>query len=405
MKLSQLKTLAARQEKELLETKRLIEQLSANTEKNYSSFAEDRPYAFNAEGLSPSELINECTTSLNRHGFTVIENIIPAEKVAPIREEIESAEIKIERNLSAIKELESTGNSTINPEIQLRPVRRKGYPMKAPNDIIWMPQFAKQLANPLVTSLARRILDDHLRIAQLHLRIIDPDQENQPGGHGLIDIRGANTRGWHADWPHDLSAYGGNDPLKNAGCIRQPFPDVAMCLVMIWYLTDVDSESGGTWAVPGSHKDHRNPRGPQDNINPIAPIPGEIQITAPAGSVFIQDSRSWHSSPKHNNRHRRVAVVNRWCPWWLAVDDFAPGETYNTNMICRPLSLEEYRSLPTALQPLMRHLCPDEKDTLQQPVLDRSQAAANIDKEGIHQRKEDPESLGKSNSHIKVNPS
>ena len=74
-------------------------------------------------------------------------------------------------------------------------------------------------------------------------------------------------------------------------------------------------------------------------------------------------------------------------------------------MICRPLSLEEYRSLPTALQPLMRHLCPDEKDTLQQPVLDRSQAAANIDKEGIHQRKEDPESLGKSNSHIKVNPS
>ena len=250
LKLSQLKKRAARQEQELQETQRLIEQLSTDTEEHNSTFAEDRPYAFNAETLSQTELLDECTMSLNRHGFTVIENIIPTEQVASIREEIESAEIIIERNLAAIKELADTGNSTIRNEIQLRAVRKKGYPQKPPNDIIWMPQFAKHLANPLVTSLTSHVLDDHLRIAQLHLRIVDPDQDGLPGGHGPVEIRGANTRGWHTDWPHDLSAYGGGDPLKNAGCVRQPFPDVTMCLVMIWYLSDVDSESGGTWVVP-----------------------------------------------------------------------------------------------------------------------------------------------------------
>jgi len=50
----------------------------------------------------------------------------------------------------------------------------------------------------------------------------------------------------------------------------------------------------------------------------------------------------------HNfNKQERVTVVNRWCPWWLSVDDFAPGSRYN--VICRPLSHSEYLALPTEL--------------------------------------------------------
>ena len=54
------------------------------------------------------------------------------------------------------------------------------------------------------------------------------------------------------------------------------------------YLTDVDGSSGGTWVVPGSHRDPRNPRGPEDGITVSAPIPGEMQVVASAGSVFVQ---------------------------------------------------------------------------------------------------------------------
>ena len=72
-----------------------------------------------------------------------------------------------------------------------------------------------------------------------------------------------------------------------------------MC-VIIFYLNDVDEKSGGTWVIPGSHKDKRTPEAQKDNITLTAPISGEMQVRSRAGSVFIQDSRLWHSSPLHN---------------------------------------------------------------------------------------------------------
>ena len=47
--------------------------------------------------------------------------------------------------------------------VELRPVRRGGHPPKVPNDIVWLPRYAQQLANPFVVGVARRVLDDHLR--------------------------------------------------------------------------------------------------------------------------------------------------------------------------------------------------------------------------------------------------
>ncbi|HIN31565.1 MAG: hypothetical protein VCF25_32270 [Candidatus Poribacteria bacterium] len=126
-----------------------------------------------------------------------------------------------------------------------------------------------------------------------------------------------------------------------------------------------------------------------------------MQVTASAGSVYIQDSRSWHASAMHNPSGReRVAMVNRWCPWWLSVDDYAPGGIYN--MVCRPLSHLEYLALPTDLQPLMRHLCPDEQDTLQQPVLDRAKAAHLRTRWGFRQLEKNPDSLARANAYIRV---
>ena len=71
-------------------------------------------------------------------------------------------------------------------------------------------------------------------------------------------------------------------------------------------------------------------------------------------------------------------------------------------MVCRPLSHSEYLALPTDLQPLMRHLCPDEQDTLQQPVLDRAKAAHFRTLWGFHQLEENPASLAQANAHIHV---
>jgi hypothetical protein len=56
-------------------------------------------------------------------------------------------------------------------------------------------------------------------------------------------------------------------------------------------MTDVDEDSGGTFCVPGAHRATNNPRGPADGITVSAPIPGEMQCRAPAGSVYIQGEK------------------------------------------------------------------------------------------------------------------
>ena len=374
--------------------------------------SQSRGYAFDADAEAAAEGASE---ALARYGFCVIDNVISPDEVPAIRAEVDRAEATIAGNMAAIRDwlaqhpgsTESVASTKAVLEaapanVELRPVRRVGLPPKPPNDIVWLPRYARHLAHPTLVGVAKRVLDDHLKIAQLHLRPIAAGDGDTPGGFGRARYRGrADTREWHTDWPHDLSAYGASRPLENAGCIRQPFPDVAMCLVMIWYLTDVDAGSGATWVVPGSHRDGRNPRGPNDGITVTAPIPGDMQVTAKAGSVFIQDSRTWHASAMHNTSGRkRVAVVNRWCPWWLSVDDYAPGGVFNT--VCRPLSQAEFRALPGEVQPFFRHVCPDEHDTLQQPVLDRAGAAARRNRYGYHQLETDPGSLATANQHIHV---
>ena len=123
-------------------------------------------------------------------------------------------------------------------------------------------------------------LDPHVRIAQCEAvgGTMRPPNDNRP-----------LFRAWHSDWPHDLTAG------AHSGVIAQPFPDGTMALSTVWYLNDASPQSGGTWVVPYSHRDLRNPRGVLDPIDENAPIPGEVQITAPAGSVYVQDTRCWHS--------------------------------------------------------------------------------------------------------------
>ena len=408
MNISQLQDKVVRQEQELEKTRQQLAQASHDPATFTTELAQSRAYAFDPTTRPVEEVVEGCANSLSRYGFCVIENVIPTYEVPAICQEILEAQAKVGRNIRAIRELvDSEGLNDqellASDKVSLRPVRRVGRPPKPPNDIVWMPKYARHLANPVVTAVARQVLDDHLRIAQLHPRIIAASSpDGTPGGFGSVHHRGrADTREWHTDWPHDLSAYGSDNPNENVGCIRQPFPDITMCLVMIWYLTDVDENSGGTWVVPGSHKDKRNPRGPSDEITVSAPIPGDMQVTATAGSVYIQDSRSWHASAMHNpSGQERVAVVNRWCPWWLSVDDYAPGSRYN--MVCRPISHTEYLALPTELQPLMRHLCPDEPDAIQQPVLDRAKAASLRTRWGFRQLEENSDNLTQANAHIRV---
>eukprot|EP01043_Picozoa_sp_COSAG02_P058213 COSAG02_NODE_7207_length_3119_cov_96.839404_2_plen_174_part_00 len=142
----------------------------------------------------------------------------------------------------------------------------------------------------------------------------------------------------------------------------------------VQYMNETGPESMGTWVVPGSHRDLRNPRGPTDGITVTAPIPGDMQVSSPAGSVFIQDSRMWHSTACHNTSGKlRVAAQNRWVPWWFNAQYGGGEQGYGATPW---LSEEDLVAMPEALQPLLTHLCVERgPDRIQQPVLNRAQAA------------------------------
>lgn len=124
-----------------------------------------------------------------------------------------------------------------------------GPPPLPTHEIAYFPGFSKYIAHPLLLTLVRNILDPHTRVYQVEFG------KTIQGGN-----KNTHTRGWHTDPPHDLS--------YAPGAVAQPFPNVCMSLVTVWYLTDVDANSAGTWVLPGSHRDARNPRGPNDGIDP-----------------------------------------------------------------------------------------------------------------------------------------
>lgn len=339
-----------------------------------------RNYIFSKNKKNLDKVIN----SFNNNGFCVIEDVIPKRKIESVKKEVLVAKRKNSENFNLYKKLLSQNLSDKDllnhKKLKIRSQRIISKPPKLVNEIIWMPEYAKYLCDNFITSFVKRILDEHIKIIQLHTKIspqldkIDNKVKlgKDPFGLPRILKGNENTREWHTDWPHDPWAYGGGVKGENIGCLKQPFPNLTMCIVMVWYLTDVDNEKGGTFCLPKSHKSNKNPRGIRDNIPLTMPLKDEIQIKAKAGSVLIQDSRLWHSvaTQLNNKSGDRVAVVNRWAPWWLAADDYAPDSRFN--VVCKPINKFEFKNLPKKLQPLMQHLCADLKEYLNEKLIKRS---------------------------------
>ena len=123
--------------------------------------------------------------------------------------------------------------------------------------------------------------------------------------------------------------------------------------------------NGGTWVVPGSHRDLRNPRShldprnpPElhDDIDPSHSIPGEIQISGPAGSVVVIDSRIWHSSASNPSSEPRVTVLARYSPWWVSLEFGGRNQAFVPRTV--------YEALPDAVKVLYRHRVEGEENPI-----------------------------------------
>jgi ectoine hydroxylase-related dioxygenase (phytanoyl-CoA dioxygenase family) len=140
------------------------------------------------------------------------------------------------------------------------------------------PMFEVCFTHPRVLAAIAHVLGGEFKLSSLNSRASLP-------GQGLQDI--------HADWGSAV----------NPG-------DYYVCN-SIWLLDDFTETNGATRVVPGSHRSGKMPRDVQ--ANPKNSYEGEIKLLAPAGTVVIFNSHTWHGGTLNTSSNRRRAMHSYFC--------------------------------------------------------------------------------------------
>jgi ectoine hydroxylase-related dioxygenase (phytanoyl-CoA dioxygenase family) len=79
----------------------------------------------------------------------------------------------------------------------------------------------------------------------------------------------------------------------------------------IWLLDDFTEENGATRVVPGSHRSGRMPS--DDMQDTAAAHPDQKLLIAPAGTVVIFNSHTWHGGTTNRTDRPRRALHSYFC--------------------------------------------------------------------------------------------
>ncbi|MBI3680971.1 MAG: phytanoyl-CoA dioxygenase family protein [Acidobacteria bacterium] len=141
--------------------------------------------------------------------------------------------------------------------------------------------FRRILSMPEILEYVRSVLGDDFKLSSLNARAPNP----------------------HSEWIQ---------PLHCDGAAVADERGFWVCNV-IWMLDDFTVENGAPRAIPGSHRWRKLPQ--EALADPMAPHPGEVLITAPAGSVAVINTHAWHGGTANrspNPRRCLHAFYTRW---------------------------------------------------------------------------------------------
>jgi hypothetical protein len=142
--------------------------------------------------------------------------------------------------------------------------------------------FARLVEDPLVLS----IVDQQLGRDAVLLDV----SVNSVGPHTA-------SAGWHVD-----------SPLSQA---PEPLPDFTLSMQSVWMLDDFHAENGATHVVRGSHLTLRKPVGDR------AVHPEEVVLEAPAGSLALWLSQTWHRHGENSTDASRRGVIIQYGRSWV----------------------------------------------------------------------------------------
>ncbi len=140
------------------------------------------------------------------------------------------------------------------------------------------PIFEVCFTHPKVLAAISHVLKGNLKLSSLNFRAALP-------GHGLQAL--------HCDWGK------GVEPGDYYVCNS------------IWLLDEFTAQNGATRVVPGSN---RSGKRPQDVLaDPSAHHPEQVLLTAPAGTVVIFNSHTWHGGTLNRTEQPRRALHSYFC--------------------------------------------------------------------------------------------
>jgi ectoine hydroxylase-related dioxygenase (phytanoyl-CoA dioxygenase family) len=137
--------------------------------------------------------------------------------------------------------------------------------------------FRVCFTHPRVLAALAHVLGSDMKLSSLNSRAALP-------GQGL--------QGLHADWPRAV------EPGQYQVCNS------------IWLLDDFTRENGATRVVPKTHRSGKMPS--QVMTDPSAPHPDEQLVIAPAGTVVVFNSHTWHGGTLNRTSSPRRAVHSYW---------------------------------------------------------------------------------------------
>ena len=132
--------------------------------------------------------------------------------------------------------------------------------------------------HPRVLAGIAHVLQNDLKLSSLNARAALP-------GQGL--------QGLHADWGQAVA------------------PDNYQVCNSIWLLDDFTPNNGATRVVPGSQRSGLMPQEVMPDVT--APHPDEVKIIAPAGTVVVFNSHTWHGGTRNTTDAPRRALHSYFC--------------------------------------------------------------------------------------------
>ena len=210
--------------------------------------------ALTSLGVTDQTLTQAEKDQLDRDGFLPLANILSPQQIAQITKRTD--ELIAEEGADAGKEVHQEVGAT-----RLSDLVNKD------------PLFEICFTHPRVLAAIDHVLGGSLKLSSLNFRAALP---------------GSGLQGLHADW---------------GGAVAPG--DYYVCN-SIWLLDDFTKSNGATRIVPGTQRSGKIPRDVM--ADPSQPHPDEILLTAPAGTVVIFNSHTWHGGTLNTTDRPRRAM-------------------------------------------------------------------------------------------------